>query len=155
GEQTYFRDPDAILVGKNKVAVPWSSVLSLADGFYAASIKPDGSELSLHKLQLDVGQVKLDCTTKVQPSHVLIEEISGALPGAILNVVPAKRGGTVAVPAGTWQFVMGRLESGTKTGLQQARIYRGHSASFEVKAGATVTMPFGAPYSLRLKPGPD
>jgi hypothetical protein len=154
-EQSFFRDPDAILIGKNRVAMPWSSVLPLADGFYAASIKPDGSELSLHKLQLDAGQVKLDCTTKVQPTHVLIEEVSGVLPGAILNVLPAKRGGTVSVPAGTWQFVMARLESGTKTGLQQARVYRGHAPTFEVKAGATVTLPFGAPYVLRLKPGPD
>src|SRR4029077_6825215 len=37
----------------------------------------------------------------------------------------------------------------------QARVYRGHAPTFEVKAGATVTLPFGAPYSLRLKPGPD
>lgn len=154
-EQAFSRDPDAIIVGKNKLAVPWSSVLPLADGFYRANLKEDGSELTLRKLQLETGLVKLDCTTKVMPSHVLIEEVSGALPGAILNVVPAKKGGTVTVPAGEWRFVMGRLESGSKTTMQHARIYRGRAQPFTVKAGETVSMPFGAPYQLRLRPGSD
>jgi hypothetical protein len=86
---------------------------------------------------------------------VLIEEVSGALPGVVINVASAKRGAAVPVPTGTWQFVMGRLENGTKTGMDQVRIYRGHAQKFEVKAGETYTLQLGAPYQLRMKPGPD
>lgn len=155
GDEPFYRDPDAVLVGKAKVALPWSSVLPLADGFWRATITPDGGEVSVRKLDLQTGQVELDCATKVQPTHVLIEEVGGSLPGALLNVVPAKKGGSVTVPVGTWQFGFGRIESGTKTGMKQVRIYRGHSKPFEVKAGETTKVKFGAPYALRMKPGAD
>jgi hypothetical protein len=154
-DRTFFRDPDAVLIGKAKVAQPWSPVMPLQDGFWRATLTPEGTDLTLRKMDLELGAVKLDCATKVAPTHVLIEEVSGTLPGVVLNVVPAKRGAAVPVPAGTWQFVMGRLESGTKTGMDQVRIYRGHAKPFEVKAGETYTLQLGAPYQLRLKPGPE
>ena len=154
-DRTFFRDPDAVLIGKAKVAQPWSPVMPLQDGFWRATLTPDGSELTLRKMDLALGAVKLDCATKVAPTHVLIEEVSGDLPGVVINVASAKRGAAVPVPAGTWQFVMGRLENGTKTGMDQVRIYRGHAQKFEVKAGETYTLQLGAPYQLRVKPGPD
>jgi hypothetical protein len=153
GEEPFFREADAVLVGKARVALPWSTVLPLADGFYRTTITPEGGEVTVRKLDLETGFVKLDCASKVQPTHVLIEEVGGTLPGAILNVVPAKKGGSVVVPAGTWQFGFGRLESGSKTGMQQVRIYRGRSKPFEVKPGETSTLALGAPYALRLRPG--
>jgi len=152
GEEPFFRDPDAVLIGKARVAQPWSTVLPLADGFWRAAITPDGGEVTLRKLDLEAGTVKLDCATKAQPTHILIEEVGGELPGAVLNVVPPKKGDSVPVPAGKWQFVFGRLESGTKTGLQQVRIYRGRAQPFEVQAGQTSTLLMGAPYALRLRP---
>jgi len=149
---SWWRDPDAIQVGKGKVALPYSSVLPVAGAFYRASITPDGSELTLRKLDLATGLVKLDCATKVQPTHVLIEEVGGTLPGAMLNVVPAKKGGSVPVPAGSWRLAMARLESGTKTGLQQVRVYRGKAQAFTVEPGQTATLALGAPYQLRFRP---
>jgi hypothetical protein len=150
--ESWWHDPDAIQVGKGKVAQPFSTVLPVDGAFYRASITPDGSELTLRKLDLASGLVKLDCATKVPPTHVLIEEVGGTLPGALLNVVPAKKGGSVVVPAGSWRLAMARLESGTKTGLQQARVYRGKAQAFTVEPGKTTTLALGAPYQLRFRP---
>jgi hypothetical protein len=150
--ETWWHDPDAVQVGKGKVALPFSSVMPVGGAFYRASITPDGAELTLRKLDLATGQVKLDCATKVPPTHVLIEEVGGSLPAAILNVVPAKKGGSVTVPAGSWRLAMARLESGTKTGLQQVRVYRGRSQAFSVEPGKTTTLALGAPYQLRFRP---
>jgi hypothetical protein len=152
-ERTFFRDPDAVLIGKARVAQPWSPVLPLGESFWRATVTPDGTELTLREMDLEAGAVKLDCATKTPPTHVLIEEVSGALPGVLLNVAPAKKGASVPVPTGTWQFVMGRIESGTKTGMAQVRMYRGHAPTFEVKAGETCTLALGAPYTLRMTPG--
>ncbi len=150
--EAWWHDPDALQIGKGKAALPFSSVLPVGGAFWRASITPDGTELTLRKLDLAAGQVKLDFASKVAPTHVLIEEVGGAFPGAVLNVVPAKKGGTVAVPAGSWRLAMARIESGTKTGLQQVRIYRGKAQAFDVEPGKTATLAMGAPYQLRMRP---
>lgn len=149
---TLFREPDAVQLGKARITQPFSTVMPVGGRFHRASITPDGSELTLRELALEAGAVKLDLSSKAAPTHVLIEEIGGALPGAVLNVVPPKKGGSVPVPAGRWQVVMGRLESGTKTGLKQVRIYRGRAEPFDVEPGKTVTLALGAPYQVRFQP---
>ncbi|HTE05212.1 MAG TPA: hypothetical protein VK824_03370, partial [Planctomycetota bacterium] len=142
-----FHDPDAVLIGKAKAAIPWSTVLPVGEDFYRATIAPDGRSVTLRQLDLATGFVKLDINTAVTPTHILLQETT-KLEGAILNVVPAKKGGSVKVPAGTWQLVSGRLEKGARTSMQQVRIYKGQSAPIEVKAGETATLALGGPYRL-------
>src|SRR5262249_49561583 len=91
----------------------------------------------------------LDLNTTVPATHVIVRE-TGDLAGAFFNVVPAKKGGVVKVPAGEYALASGRLESGHKTGMQQARMYPGHSTTFKVEPGATYTLALGAPYRLRF-----
>jgi hypothetical protein len=142
-----FQQTDAVLIGKAKAAIPWSSVLPLGEDFYRATLTPDGKTLSLRQLDLATGFVKLEIDTPVAPTHVVLREV-GRLEGAFLNVVPAKKGGVVKVPAGTWQLAFGRIEKGAKTSMQQARIYTGQSAPIEVKAGETTTLSLGGPFKL-------
>lgn len=151
---TLFREPDAVQVGKGRITLPLSTVMPAGGKFWRCSVTPDGAELTLRELALETGAVKLDLSSKAAPTHVLIEEVGGALPGAVLNVVPPKKGASVPVPAGKWQVVMGRLEAGTKTGLQQVRIYRGRSQPFDVEPGKTVTLAMGAPYQVHFQPPP-
>lgn len=147
-EQTYFFDHDSVLVGKAKKAVPWSSILPVGDGFYRASINPEGTQLTLREMNLQTGFVKLDAKTAVPPSFAIIREV-GKLEGAYFDVAPLKRRGVIEVPVGTYQFDTGMITKGKKTSMQQARMIRGRAEPFEVKAGETHVLELGAPYTLR------
>ncbi|MGQ0551865.1 MAG: hypothetical protein ACT4PU_01430 [Planctomycetota bacterium] len=147
-DPVFFADLDAVLIGKAKAALPWSTVLPVGDGFQLASIDPNGQELVLQKLNLQTGSIKLDMATAVQPAYVILQEV-GALTGAYFNVVPAKKGGSVTVPAGKYHLLCGRIQTGSKSSLKQVRIYRGRSQPFEVAQGATFTLALGAPFNLQ------
>ena len=143
-------DTDAVLVGKSKVAIPWSTAMPVGEDFYRAEIGgADGRTLTLQKLALETGLVKLDMATAVAPTYLVLCG-TGSLEGAFFNVVPAKKGGTVKVPAGSYTIAGGRIESGKKTSMKMARIYQGTSGPIDVKAGETTTLALGAPYKLKL-----
>ncbi|MHC5211737.1 MAG: hypothetical protein ACYTG2_13540 [Planctomycetota bacterium] len=122
-------------------------MLPVGDTFYRATITPDGSRLMLHELNLETGSIKLDIDTAVPPTHVLVREI-GNLEGSIFNVVPAKKGGSVTVPVGTYELAGGRIEKGKRTSMKLSRMYKGRSAAFEIKPGETHALELGAPYVI-------
>jgi len=68
-------------------------------------------------------------------------------------VVPAKKGGSVTLPAGRYRLASGAIESGKKTSMKFVRIYQGSSAEIEVKAGEATTLAIGAPYKLAVATG--
>jgi hypothetical protein len=140
-------DADAVQIGKSKLAVPFSPVLPVGDAFYHATLGPDGAQLGLRQMNLETGSIRLDCETAVPPTHVLVREV-GKLEGALFNVVPAKQGGSVTLPVGSYVLAGGRIESGKKTSMRQARMYRGRSAAFEVEPGTTHVLTLGAPYTI-------
>ena len=143
-------DTDAVLVGKTKQAIPWSTALPVGEDFYRAEIGgSDGRTLTLQKLALETGLLKLDVATAVAPTYLVLCG-TGSLEGAFFNVVPAKKGGTVKLPAGSYTIAGGRIESGKKTSQKLARIYQGTSGPIEVKAGETTTLALGAPYKLKV-----
>ncbi len=148
-DRTHWWEDDSVLVGKSRVAQPWSTVMPVGDAFYRATLAPDGRTLGLRLLDLPTGFIKLDLATAVPPTHVVVRE-TGSLQGAFFNVVPARKGGSVKVPAGKYELAWGRLESGHKTSLQQARMYTGHSEGFELAAGETHVLALGAPYKLAI-----
>ncbi len=153
-DPTIWFETDAVLVGKAKTALPWSSVLPVGGTFWRTGLDPDGRRLTLREMNLETGFVKLDLAASAAPAHIVIRE-TGKLEGAFFDVVPAKKGGVVEVPAGTYELSFGRLASGTKTGMKQARMYRGRAAPFEVAPGATHVLSLGAPYDLRLLSSTD
>ncbi len=143
-----FQQTDAVLIGKAKLPIPWSTVLPVGEDFYHATLAPDGKSLTLRQLDLATGFVKLDINTPVQPSYLVLREV-GKLEGAFINVVPLKKGGSVKVPVGKWQISSGLIGKGAKTSMQQARIYTGQSAEIEVKPGETATLALGGPFHLQ------
>ena len=149
---TKWYEPDAVLVGKAKTTIPFSPVMPLGDGFARVSCTPDGKAVTVQPLALETGFVKLDAATKVPPAHVLIREADGKLGNAILDVVPSRKGGTVAVPAGNWRFCFAHIESGAKTSMKNTRAYEGRSKPFAVEPGKTVTLSLGGPYELEVLP---
>jgi hypothetical protein len=147
-DPTYFYDHDSVLIGRSKKAVPWSSILPVGKDFYRAQISPDGKELKLRQMNLQTGFVKVDMDSAVAPSYLVVREV-GKLEGAFFDVMPAKRGGVVELPVGTYQFDTGRIAKGKKTSMKQVRMIRGHAQPFEVKPGETYVLELGAPYKLR------
>jgi hypothetical protein len=145
-------ETDAVQIGKAKAAIPWSRAMPVGEDFYRVEIGDDGRTLTAQKLALETGLLQLDIDTAVAPTHVVLAG-TGPLEGAFFNVVPAKKGGSVKLPAGSYTIASGRIESGKKTSMQQVRIYQGRSGSIEVKPGETTTLELGAPYTLRAKTG--
>ncbi|HZL98745.1 MAG TPA: hypothetical protein VFD43_00705, partial [Planctomycetota bacterium] len=145
-------DTDAVLIGKSKAAIPWSTAMPVGEDFYRAEIGEDGRQLTLRKLALETGKLALDLSTAVAPTHVVLCG-TGPLEGAFFNVVPAKKGGAVTLPAGSYLLASGRIESGKKTSMKQLRIYQGTSGPIEVVPGQTTTLALGAPYKLAVSTG--
>jgi hypothetical protein len=143
-----FWEPDGVLVGKGKKAIPLSTVLPVRDDFYRVWMDSSGENIKLRKLNLMLGKLKLDMDYGVAPSHLLVREVGGKLDGAYFDVLPSRRGGVVTLPAGEYQVVQGSLRTGKRTSMDMVRIYTGKSEPFKVNAGATTTLELGAPYSM-------
>ncbi len=139
-----YWEPDSVLIGRAKVAIPWSSVIPVGDQFFRATIDAETEELTVRELNLATGTVKASVGTKLKVTHLILKEV-GRLEGAYFDVSGKK--GTV-VPAGRYKFVFGRLEGGKRTSMDQVRMYTGASEEFDVAAGETVTLKMGPPYSL-------
>ena len=146
--ENIWLETDSVLIGKAKAAIPWSTALPVGEDFYRAEIK-DNRTLTLQKLSLPVGQLKLDAASAVPPSQLVLYG-TGPIEGAFFNVVPAKKGGTVTLPAGIYRIASGAIESGKKTSMKFVRIYQGRSTEIEVKPGETTTLAIGAPYKLAV-----
>jgi len=148
-DHVYWVEPDAVVVGRSKRGVPWSSVLAIDDVFYRTELSPDGLHLTVRELDLPTGEVELDMEVKARDYHVVVRE-TGALEGAFFDVVPERRGRPVTLPAGIYQIVSGVITEGNKTSMDVIRIYQGSSEPFEVRAGETTTLELGAPYTMRI-----
>ena len=148
-----YHELDAVIIGKAKRALPWSAVLPMGDGFWRAHVTEDDDQLVLREMKLDTGMVQLDMDTGVAPDFLVIRGLD-ELEGCYFDVVPAKRGGAVTVPAGRYEVACGGLSEGKKQGKKLARIYRGRHQAFTVEQDQTHVLELGAPYTLdvRLEP---
>lgn len=147
---SYF-EPDGVLIGKAKKAIPLSEVMPVGESFYRVTPDTAAGTITLQEMNLATGQVLVDIDTKVLPSHLLVREIGGGLEGSYFDILPERKGKPVTLPVGTYQICMGRIAKGAKTSQDQVRIYTGDSAPFTVADGKTTKLELGAPFALRFR----
>jgi len=153
-EGVSFWEPDGVLIGKAKKAIPLSSVLPVGADFYRCTPDPAGKKLTLRKLALATGNLVVDIDLATQPEVLVAREID-KLEGAYFDVLPARKGAPVVLPAGTYQLCLGQLRSGKRTSMDAVRIYTGTSEPFVVNAGATTQLNLGAPFKFTFKTRAD
>lgn len=141
-------EPDGVQVGKAKVSSPLSPVMQIKGKWYRTEVDSVARTIATRELDLPTGEVKLDYDVEEMPTHLVAREVGGKLEGAMFNLMPAKRGGKVELPAGTYQIVMGQIATGRGTSVDTVRIYTGSSPQFQVKEGETTELALGAPYKL-------
>lgn len=146
-----YWEPDGVLIGRAKKATPLSSVMPIGKDFYRCTPTPDGTSVTLQKMHLSTGTVKVDIDTGKPPDFLLAREVDGKLEGAIFDILPDRKGGEVTLPAGKYQIVLGALSTGKRTSQDMVRIYTGTSEPFTVNAGVTTDLNLGAPYSMTFK----
>ncbi len=146
-----FWEPDGVLIGRAKKAVPLSSVMPIGKDYYRCSPNDAGTEFRLQKMHLSTGTVKLNLDMGVRPEFILAKEVGGKLDGAIFDILPSKKGGEVVLPAGEYRLALGSLRTGKKTSTDLVRMYTGTSETFKVHAGVLTEVDLGAPYKITFK----
>ena len=142
---------DSVQIGRSKKGMPWSSVLPIGEDFYRAWIDLAKGEVKLREMNITTGSVLLDIDTKVMPQSIVVRAVDELMKGAFFELIPARKGRPVSLPVGKYQLASGRLSTGKKTSMDQARIYIGETKPFEVREGETTTVELGAPYKLTFK----
>jgi len=143
-----FRDLDAMVVGKSKVAVPFSDVVRLGDTWTRIKLSDtQGKTLKTRAMSLDSGFVKVDWDGPNPPTSLVVGEVR-ELQGAYFDVAGKK---AVEVPVGRYQIAIGKIDKGKKTQAQQVWIFKGKSKAFEVKAGETTTLEMGGAYRFEFE----
>ncbi len=139
-----FIDNDAIIVGKGRL-VPWSDVVQIGDKWHHVKVvDPHGKKLRTRELDVETGQVVLKWNGPVAPKMLVLAEVRD-FKGSFFDVAGGK---PVTVPAGRYEIAYGRIETGKGAQAKQAWIFKGKCEPVEVKAGETVTLDLGAPYTI-------
>lgn len=139
---------DAMIIGNGTVAGPFTEYLDVNGDFYRLKVSGDDEAygMTVRKLAIDTGTVKLDFAGKLKPEAVVIEELKNFV-GAFFNV-SAK---PVRVPVGEYKLSYGILRMGK--GKQQKICLMapsGGMASFQVKKGEEHVISLGAPYRFEF-----
>jgi hypothetical protein len=143
-----FLDNDALVIGRSKTAVPYSDFIYFGDKLHRFKVAdPQAKKVRTRELVTESGQVKIDWKGPKPPTSLVIREIQ-EFQGAYFDVAGKK---PVTVPVGKYEVAGGKIESGSKSNIKQAWIFKGKSRSFEVKPGEVTVLEMGAPYNFEFR----
>lgn len=132
---------DAMIVGRSKVAVPFSEFLYANDAFYRVKLQEDYT-VRTRKLAVDTGKVKLKFHGRVKPQLVVIEELK-EFRGAFFAI--GERDWTI-VPVGEYRVGYGVIRKGKGNNELSCAILPGKSVAFRVEKDEEVVVELGAPF---------
>ena len=135
---------DAMMVGRAKVAGPYSEYLQVDGDFYRMKLDPTTYSVRTRKLSVDTGTVKYKFKGKVKPSVLVIEEIR-EFKGAFFAI--DQKSPTV-VPVGTYRISHGIIRSGKGKQEKTCEIFPGESVAFQVKKDEEHVLELGAPFTF-------
>ncbi|MGA1605873.1 MAG: hypothetical protein ACO4CT_02720 [Planctomycetota bacterium] len=139
---------DSFQVGKGAVQ-PFSEWVQLGDAWYHVRGRDDGKAVGLRKANpeyLKTGTLKLDWGgSKANQPTVLIVQGRGDFRGARFNLAGGK---PVTVPAGEYELMFGRIESGKGAKLMTANIFPGTAERVTVTPDVETKLTIGGPFKL-------
>jgi hypothetical protein len=135
-------EKDAILIGREKWAIPLGNVICIKDKLYCLKVDSRGKKASVQAYTGEVGTLDMMKSFKgpVAPQYVVVQS------GSSYYNVSAKGGSKV--PCGKYTFVKGRLDNGKKN----CNIVRGQMKEFEVTSGSPCVPEWGPPLRIAFTP---
>jgi len=147
---------DSFQVGKGSVQ-PFSEWIQVGESWYHVRGKDDGQAVGLRQANpeyLKTGTLKLDWGgSKTNQPNVVIVQGRGDFRGARFNIAGGK---PVTVPAGEYELMFGRIESGKGAKLITANIFPGSMERVTVAPDAETELAIGGSFKLDFtKKGED
>jgi hypothetical protein len=133
---------DAVLVGKDKWAVPLGNVVAIKDKLYTLRVDPKGKKVTAEAYAGETGTLDMMKSFKgpVAPQYAIVQ--------CAENYFNLSARGGMKVPCGKYALFKGRLDTGKKS----CDIRRGQMKEIEVATGATAQPEWGPPLRIVFKP---
>ena len=142
---SFQQDMDALLVGAEKHARPWSEFAEVGGTWYQFEPQKGGVEVKATPMTFECGKLKLDY--KGEPPEYVIVQGTGNFEKSYFDLMQ-NGGAEVNVPVGKYQLFFGIVRKGKKQQMMKALILPGkRTPSWSVEAGKTVVIPLGAPFA--------
>ncbi len=139
----HFVATDAMIVGRAKVAAPFTEFMESNGAFYRIKVQEDYS-IRTRKLDVDTAKVKLKYEGRVKPQIVVIEERREFI-GAFF---PIEERNWTTVPVGEYRLSYGIIRKGKGNNEQSCTILPGRTTSFRVEKDQEHVVELGGPYTF-------
>lgn len=143
-EKEYEAVVDSIVVGRDKKARPWSTLVEVDGQWYQLESVAGGRTIEVAPASLQTGTVTLSAKG-IDFSSLLIKG-TAALEGVVFDVADAKRG--MAVPAGKYEILGGTVRDGGRTVVKAAVTPPRMGGNIYVKPGEEFVLELGAPFGF-------
>ncbi|MBU0754820.1 MAG: hypothetical protein KJ645_06740 [Planctomycetes bacterium] len=149
GEYSFWR-PDAIVIGRENKARPWSDFQNIDGGFYAIKVDKYGRDLKATPVTVETGKLNLVWDGDHYPLYLILHLIDDANPGTFFDV--ANYRSPTTLPAGTYEIACGKIETGAPGRVKQIRIYNGKAKRIVIEADKETLLELGAPFRFTFEP---
>jgi len=145
GDYKYWR-PDAIQIGKEKIARPFSQFMNIQDKWYMMESDKFGRTLKAAELEVAMGTVTLAWEGDLAPSYLVLHLVSEINPNFFINIAGVK--GPVEIPVGEYELACGKIETKKKGSAKQIRIYHGAMEFIKVFENEDTKLDMGGPFTF-------
>jgi hypothetical protein len=137
---------DAILVGDEKRARPWSEFQKIGDAWYKLATINGGAGLEVTPATVKTGRLKLSFKGP-KPSWVVLQG-TGLMENSFFDIAKSGSKGT-EVPTGTYKLYFGEIRKGKKQQTMKTLILPGaKTPMWDVVEGKTSLVKLGGPFDL-------
>lgn len=145
GDGAFQPEMDAIVVGGDKRARPWSEYQKIGDQWYQLEAVEQGTQLKATPVQLKTGRLVLDYAGGA-PTWLVVKG-SDRFANCYFDLADAKKG--VEVPVGRYELFAGELRKGKRKQAVKAVILPGQGGtSWTVKVDGETVVELGEPYAF-------
>jgi len=139
-------DLDAIQVGKERSARPWSEYQQIGDSWYRFERNETGTEIKATPVTIPTGRLELSFKGG-KPDYVVVRG-TGKYQEAFFDLTQGGSKG-VEVPVGKYRLLTGRFSKGKRRQMSKALMVAPQTmAAWEVKEGESVEAELGAPFQF-------
>lgn len=147
--EIFFYRPDAIVIGNEKKARPWSLLQRIDEQFYMVATNATGKSLRTVPHDFKTGTIRLEWEGAIDPQFVILRYLDPMYPGVFFDVAGSRD--PVVVPQGYYEIACGKIEKGKGGKAKQIRIYNGKSDRIEVVAGEETVLELGGPFHFTFE----
>lgn len=140
---------DAMVIGKEKIARPWSQYINIDGKWYFVTWgkEADGRKLYTAEVKVETGKVRLDWQGDTAPDYMVLHLIDSNNPSFFINVAQAVDE-AMEIPIGEYEIAFGKIETKKKGQAKQVRIYHGTAEFIKILENKETVLEMGAPYKL-------